>query len=381
MRSRRASFRYARQRELSGGSRASAAAIAALLALGGCGDHRQTRAHRRMTPDAAPLGPAVGEALPESFAPVARRVTPSVVSIRSTTPLPAAQGRPDPLWGAPEATSLGSGIILSADGEILTNEHVIADARRIVVKLDDGHEVEGEVVGEDQKTDLALVRVAVPRGERLVPAPLGDSDLLRVGEWVVAVGDPFGLEHTVTAGIVSAKGRTSRDVSIGPASRHLWDFIQTDASINPGNSGGPLVNMAGEVVGINTAINPEGEGIGFAIPINLAKRLLPMLVRDGHVTRAFMGVLVAGVTDELAARLGFAGRGGALVVDVVPRGPADRAGVKPGDIVLEFDGQPVDDQTLQWVASMAPIGKKVQVVLWRGAEEKVVDMVTEELRE
>ncbi len=224
---------------------------------------------------------------------------------------------------------VGSGFIMSKEGYILTNNHVVEDADQIKVKLADGKEFDGKIVGRDPKTDLALVKIA--GDSDLQPLKLGNSDDLKVGNWVVAVGSPFGLEQTVTAGIVSAKGRV---IGSGPYD----NFIQTDASINPGNSGGPLINLQGEVVGINTAIIASGQGIGFAIPINMAKEIEPQLQKRGHVTRGLLGVNIQDVTPELAKSLGLKESKGALVSQVVPGGPADKAGFEQGDVIVNFDG-------------------------------------------
>jgi serine protease Do len=250
---------------------------------------------------------------------------------------------------------------MSKEGYILTNNHVVEDADQIKVKLAGGKEFDGKVVGRDPKTDLALVKIA--GDSDLQPLKLGNSDDLKVGNWVVAVGSPFGLEQTVTAGIVSAKGRV---IGSGPYD----NFIQTDASINPGNSGGPLINLQGEVVGINTAIIASGQGIGFAIPINMAKEVAPQLQKRGHVTRGLLGVNIQDVTPELAKSLGLKESKGALVSQVVPGGPADKAGLEQGDVIVNFDGQPVgDSKDLPRIVASTPVGKTVTVKLLRDGKE------------
>jgi serine protease Do len=255
---------------------------------------------------------------------------------------------------------VGSGFIMSKEGYILTNNHVVEDADQIKVKLAGGKEFDGKVVGRDPKTDLALVKIA---GDDLQPLKLGNSDDLKVGNWVVAVGSPFGLEQTVTAGIVSAKGRV---IGSGPYD----NFIQTDASINPGNSGGPLINLQGEVVGINTAIIASGQGIGFAIPINMAKEIAPQLQKRGHVTRGLLGVAIQDVTPELAKSLGLKESKGALVSQVVPGGPADKAGIEQGDVIVNFDGKTVgDSKDLPRIVASMPVGKTVTVKLLRDGKE------------
>ena len=229
--------------------------------------------------------------------------------------------------------SLGSGFILDKKGYIVTNHHVVENADEIQVILKDGQEYDAKVVGRDANTDLALIKIKAPNDLPVVT--FGSSAKLKVGQWVVAIGSPFGLEHTVTAGIVSAKGRV---IGSGPYD----DFIQTDASINPGNSGGPLINMQGEVVGINTAIIAGGQGIGFAIPIDMAKGIIAQLREHGNVTRGWLGVVIKDIDDELADYFGISDRKGALVIDVVPDDPADKAGIEPKDIIVAVNGQPVD---------------------------------------
>ena len=256
---------------------------------------------------------------------------------------------------------VGSGFIMSEEGYILTNNHVVEGADQIRVKLASGKEFEGRVVGRDPKTDLALVKIA--GHSDLQPLKLGNSDDLKVGNWVVAVGSPFGLEQTVTAGIVSAKGRV---IGSGPYD----NFIQTDASINPGNSGGPLINLQGEVVGINTAIVASGQGIGFAIPINMAKEIAPQLQKQGHVTRGLLGVAIQNVTPELAKSLGLKESKGALVSQVAPGGPADKAGIEQGDVIVSFDGRIVEDsKDLPRIVASTTVGKTVTVKLLRDGKE------------
>jgi len=256
---------------------------------------------------------------------------------------------------------VGSGFIMSKEGYILTNSHVVEDADQIKVKLAGGKEFDGKIIGRDPKTDLALIKIE--GASDLQPLKLGNSDDLKVGNWVVAVGSPFGLEQTVTAGIVSAKGRV---IGSGPYD----NFIQTDASINPGNSGGPLINLQGEVVGINTAIIASGQGIGFAIPINMAKEVAPQLQKRGHVTRGLLGVVIQDMTPELAKSFGLKESKGALVSQVVPDGPADKAGIEQGDVIMNFDGQPVgDSKDLPRIVASTPVGKTVAVKLLRDGKD------------
>jgi serine protease Do len=273
---------------------------------------------------------------------------------------PFSEGNPP---GGFEQRGVGSGFIMNRDGYILTNNHVVEDADQIKVKLANGKEYEGKVVGRDPKTDLALIKINA--SSDLQPLTLGNSDDLKVGSWVVAVGSPFGLEQTVTAGIVSAKGRV---IGSGPYD----NFIQTDASINPGNSGGPLINMRGEVVGINTAIIASGQGIGFAIPINMAKEIAPQLQNKGHVTRGWLGVSIQEVTPELAKSFGLKEKKGALVAQVVSGSPAEKAGIEQGDVIMEFDGKEVaNSKDLPRIVASSPVGKAVTVKLLRNG--KVLD--------
>jgi len=278
----------------------------------------------------------------------------------------------------PEQQGVGSGFVISSDGYILTNNHVIDEATQIKVKLADGSEYDAKVVGRDPKTDLALLKAE--GASKLQPLQLGDSDVLKVGNWVVAIGSPFGLEQTVTAGIVSAKGRV---IGSGPYD----NFIQTDASINPGNSGGPLLNMTGEVVGINTAIfsrSGGNVGIGFAIPVNMAKEIAPQLKEKGHVTRGWLGVGIQKITPELAKSFGLKEEKGALVSQVAEGGPADKAGIETGDVIVEFDGKMVaDSNDLPRMVASVPVGNTVSVKVLRAGnvvdrEVKIAEMEQKE---
>jgi serine protease Do len=232
-------------------------------------------------------------------------------------------------------------------------------------------------VGRDPGTDLALIRIEA--GKELPFLPLGDSDQMRPGDWVVAIGNPFGLEHTVTAGIVSAKHRV---INTEQESRRFDDFLQTDAAINPGNSGGPLINLRGEVIGINTAINPRANTIGFAVPVNVAKNVLPQLRSTGHVTRGWLGVYIQAVDDDTAELLGLEAKRGALVSKVEPDGPADKGGIKRGDVILEFDGKPVDEmETLPRLVAAASVHSEAAVKVLRKGKEKRLKVKIGELGE
>jgi serine protease Do len=260
--------------------------------------------------------------------------------------------------------SLGSGFIIDKEGYIVTNNHVVENADEIIVKLADGKEYDAEVVGRDPNTDLALIKIK--GSSDLVPLPMGNSDGLDVGSWVVAIGSPFGLEQTVTAGIVSAKGRV---IGAGPYD----NFIQTDASINPGNSGGPLLNMNGEVVGINTAIIANGQGIGFAIPINMAQNIVAELKEHGSVTRGWLGVGIQDLTPELAAYYGLEEEKGVLVSQVFKGDPAEKAGIKPNDIIVSVDGEPVNTgRELSSKIAGLEVGKRTKIVVIRDGKEKTL---------
>jgi serine protease Do len=334
---------------------------------------------------AVSTGPTVSETpmVPANFSDLAEKVRPGVVNIQVVKKVknvdfgfrnfpgnpfgdknpfgdffgPFSEGNPPRGF---EQRGVGSGFVMSRDGYVLTNNHVVEDADQIKVKLANGKEYEGKIVGRDPKTDLALVKI---EGDSdLHPLKLGNSEDLKVGSWVVAVGSPFGLEQTVTAGIVSAKGRV---IGSGPYD----NFIQTDASINPGNSGGPLINMKGEVVGINTAIIASGQGIGFAIPINMAKEIAPQLQEKGHVTRGWLGVSIQEVTPELAKSFDLKEKKGALVSQVVSGSPAEKAGIEQGDIILEFDGKEVSDaKDLPRIVASTPVDKTVTLKVSRNGK-------------
>jgi serine protease Do len=274
------------------------------------------------------------------------------------------------------ATSLGSGFIIDPSGLVVTNNHVIADADEITVTLQDDTNFKAEVVGRDTKVDLALLRI---KSSKPLPAvKFGDSDQTRVGDWVLAIGNPFGLGGSVTAGILSAR---AREINAGPYD----DFLQTDAAINRGNSGGPMFNMNGEVIGINTAIySPSGGsiGIGFAIPSNLAKPVLDQIKQFGHPRRGWLGVNIQSVTDEIAESLGLDKPRGALIASVRDGGPAQVAGIQPGDVVLDFDGKEVTDmRRLPRIVAETPIDKVAKVTVWRKRKEEVLDVKVGELVE
>ncbi len=324
---------------------------------------------------------------PLSFADLAERLKPSVVNISTTKTVTSGGMRSleSPLRGSPfekffdgdeffkkffgdvperqfKQRSLGSGFIISKGGYIFTNNHVIEQADKILVKLSNGKEYVAEVKGKDEKTDIALIKIDAKND--LPVANLGDSSKIRVGDWVVAIGNPFGLEQTVTAGIVSAKGRV---IGAGPYD----DFIQTDASINPGNSGGPLFNLKGEVVGINTAIIAKGQGIGFAIPIDMATKIMEQLKEKGKVVRGWLGVSVQDITEDIAKQLDIKTKEGALIADVFKGDPADKAGIKTGDVIIKIDGHEIKNthELLKIVAGVE-VGKDVTVRIIRNGKKK-----------
>ncbi len=332
---------------------------------------------------------------PPSFAELAKRLMPPVVNISTTQVIKERPVVPFPEFRTPfdeffddeffkrffngpprefKRHSLGSGFIINKDGYILTNYHVIENATEIIVTLSEGKkEYRAEVIGKDKKLDIALIKIDAK--EDLPVAVLGDSDKLQIGEWVIAIGNPFGLGGTVTAGIVSQKGRV---IGAGPYD----NFIQTDASINPGNSGGPLFNVRGEVVGINTAIIAGGQGIGFAIPINMVKDVLLQLKERGKVVRGWIGVTIQHITPDIALSMGLKEPRGALVSSVMPGDPADKAGIKPGDIIVEFDGKPIEQMNdLPRIVASTPPGKKVKVKVLRDGKPLTLTLTVKEKKE
>ncbi len=328
----------------------------------------------------------LAQATPGSFTELVKEARPSVVNI-STVKVIKGGGEREPLtpFGPQDPfrdffdrffkdqmprefkqQSLGTGFIIDKDGFILTNNHVVEKTDEIKVRLSDDTEYIAQIIGRDPKTDLALIKIEPDNS--LHPLPMGDSDKLEVGEWVIAIGNPFGLGNTVTAGIVSAK---YRQIGMGT----YENFIQTDASINPGNSGGPLLNIRGEVIGINTAIFSRtggSVGIGFAIPVNMAKELLPQL-KKGKVVRGWLGVMIQTITPELKDKLDLKDEKGALVADVTSGGPADKAGIKRGDVIVTFDGKEIKEmKDLPYIVGSTPVGKEVTVeVIRKGRIERI----------
>ena len=328
----------------------------------------------------------------KSLSPLVKQLSPSVVNISTTSvskggvqsfESPFGEKGDDPFddffkdffGDNPQREfkrkGLGSGFIFSEDGYIITNNHVVEQATDIKVILQNGDSYDAEIIGTDPKSDLALLKIESK--SKLPAVRFGNSDRLEIGDWVLAIGNPFGLGHTVTAGIISAKGR-----SLGLGSYD--DFLQTDAAINPGNSGGPLFNFNGEVIGVNSAIIAGGQGIGFAIPINMTKNVVSQLRNGGKVVRGWIGVYVQRVTPEIAESLDLDDDGGALVADITAGGPADKAGVKRGDIIVEVNGNKIDEmpELPKIVASYAP-GTKTRLKVIRNGKEKVLNLKLEEL--
>lgn len=321
--------------------------------------------------------------VPATFADLAEQVSPAVVNIQVTVSQASRFAIPPqfrefhgfpfevPEHGFGPSHGEGSGFVISSSGYIVTNGHVIDGASKIEVQFLNGKKLDAEIVGLDEKTDIALIKVETE--EPLQAIPLGNSDAVRPGEWVVAIGNAMSLEHSVTAGIVSAKHRYLARGSYD-------DFIQTDAAINPGNSGGPLINLAGEVIGINTAINPQANTIGFAVPINMAKQILPQLHETGHVKRSWLGVEIRELTDELKEGTGT--DHGALVRQVLPATPAMRAGIESGDVIVSFDGKRVEShRQLPTIVSSAPMDREIEVEVIRNGERKNIEVTLAAMEE
>ena len=331
-----------------------------------------------------------------SFAPIVKKVAPGVVKIVVTSKaanvsMPEGFGFNDPFWrrffgdqfgrqmpnrqpNTPRQHGLGSGVIVTKDGYILTNNHVVDGADEVKVTLQDGQEFTAKVVGRDPKSDVAVIKIDA---KNLPVVPMADSDKVQVGDIVLAIGNPFGVGQTVTTGIVSATGRGNLGIE------DYEDFIQTDAAINPGNSGGALVDVEGRLIGINTAIFSRtggNQGIGFAIPSDLARNVMDCLIQDGHVTRGYLGVMIQDVTPALAKEFKLKDATGALIGDVVPKGPADKAGFKVGDVVLDYNGKKVtDSRRLRLAVGETKPGTTVPVKILRNGESKTLEVTVREM--
>ncbi len=354
-------------------------AVLLLVLLVALPAHAQERAQPKVDPR------ALLHALEEAFTTAADRVTPAVVNVSAVPRKQSAEEAPErfrEFFGEEfyerffrrrpreEARASGSGVLVDPRGYVLTNNHVIENAQDITVRLSDGRKFTAKLVGRDPKTDLAVLKVEAPAP--LPAAELGDSDHLRVGQWAIAIGNPFGLDRTVTVGIISATARNR----VGVATYE--NFIQTDASINPGNSGGPLLNLDGKVIGINTAIVAAGQGIGFSIPINQAKEVMRQLIASGRVVRGWLGIAIQDVTDELAGTFGV--REGVLVAEVMKGGPAEAAGVRQGDVIVELNGAPIKEvpELQRRVAAVAP-GQPVRLKVIRERKPVALSVTVTEM--
>src|SRR5881296_2625495 len=362
--------------------------FALLLAGPAWAQQRPAPTETRPAPKVDPRG--ILRAMEEAFSAVADRVTPAVVHV-STVPKKAPPGSAEEsperfreFFGEEfyeryfrrrpreDARATGSGVLVDPKGYILTNNHVIENAQDIIVRLSDQRKFTARLVGRDPKTDLAVLKVDAPAA--LPAAELGDSDHLRVGQWAIAIGNPFGLDRTVTVGIISATARTRVGVT------QYDNFIQTDASINPGNSGGPLLNLDGKVIGINTAIVATGQGIGFSIPINQARDVMQQLIASGRVVRGWLGIAIQDVTDELAGTFGVREREGVLVAEVIKGGPAEAAGVRQGDVIVELNGAPIKEvpELQRRVAAVAP-GQPVKLKVIRDRKPVTLAVTVSEM--
>ena len=364
-----------------------AAILFGMILSGGLNVTKRVDADR---PDPVPAATSQGVALPD-FADLAEHVVPSVVSVYSDEVRDPSENRggmpndPFHFFFGPRddgrerepqlRRSSGSGFFITAGGEIITNNHVIEDADKIRVRLVDDTEYRVEVVGKDPATDIALLRVVKPDRE-FDHLALGDSGAVRVGEWVMAAGNPLEMDHSVTVGVVSAKGRA---LGLSAESNSFENFIQTDAAINFGNSGGPLVDLHGNVIGINTAINAAGQNIGFAIPIDVARRILPQLRERGRVVRGYLGVSINNINPGEAEAFGLESSNGALVVEVVPDHAADKAGLRHGDVIISVDDEPIEDtrELIDTISAMPP-DTEVKLVVMRDGKAKSLTVILEE---
>jgi Do/DeqQ family serine protease len=357
------------------------AAVFILAALSSCKPSRpkappelDSKKPEKTEKSAPAAGPESTSNAENIFIKVAESVTPSVVNISTYNSgedndnngelgrMPKDQYHQGPR-GPYSDKSVGSGVIISSDGYIITNAHVVLDATDITVKLSDKREFPGELIGVDAKTDIAVLKIE--SNETLHPATLGESSNLKIGQWAIAIGNPFGLDRTVTVGVVSGIGR--EDVGVA----QYENFIQTDASINPGNSGGPLLNSSGEVIGINTAIMSAGQGISFAIPIDMVKDISKKLIEKGEVIRGWLGVGIQTLTPELAEGLGIPDKTGVLVNKVYTGSPSEKAGIAVGDVIVQFDGLDIDDaRKLQSIVAATEVGKLVEIRVIRAGKEK-----------
>ncbi len=356
--------------------------IVALVAAVGGGAGAALSLHS--APHAVEAAAVVAQPLPDTgvrspFVAAVAKVRPAVVNISTVQTVQSSGGNgttpffggfPGMPSGPTQEKAIGSGVIVSPDGYILTNAHVVQGAQKLTVTLLDGRTFAGTVVGADTATDLAVVRI---QASGLPVAPLGDSSSLEPGDWAIAIGNPYGLNFTVTAGVISAMGRTLPN---GPEET----FIQTDAPINPGNSGGPLVDTRGQVIGVNSAKFEDAQGIGFSIPINTAKGIMAQLIATGHVTRPYLGVYLQPLTPDIASQLGLAvDTKGALVADVAPNSPAAQAGLQRGDVIVQAEGHPTPDpSTLVTTVHAAKVGSKMLLMVLRQGHTQYVTVTLEQ---
>lgn len=353
------------------------------ILISSCADHKNDplyyQSKRPAGESEAPIKdiPADILAAQRAFSQVSKKAMPFVVNISTVSrkkivhPFPELPPFFEEFFGGGPQTrrdrSLGSGFIISQDGYIVTNDHVVRNAESIRVKLSNDRVYDALVVGGDQKTDIAVIKIDAD--EELPTAVLGDSDQIEVGQWAIAIGNPFGLERSMTVGVISATGRSNMGIEV------IENFIQTDASINPGNSGGPLLNIHGEVVGINTAIVASGQGIGFAIPTNMARPIISQLVDHGKVTRAWLGVNIRGLAEEELRSLGLKQANGAMVVGLYERGPAAQGGLQPGDIIVNIGGFEVKDPAhLQQLVAEAIIGEPLKITVLRDQQRLILSV-------
>jgi len=356
------------------------AAAALLSIVAGCRTQREEPKQESAPEATAPQSTAPTDepvqlsypGLRSSFVGVAEEIEPGVVAIRSTDKV--VGGPADDFEGIDDPNALGSGFVINRDGYVLTNDHIIANAHEIRVALYDGSEHAATVAGRDPKLDVALLKIdATPA---LHPLKVGDSEHTRIGEWAVAAGNPFALGLTISAGVVSAKN----EGTVGPKNEYHRAYLQTDATIDSGNSGGPLVNMQGAVIGLNVAVK-DRSGVGYAVPIHRVMQIVPMLQKDGTVSRAWLGAYVKPVTGDVVRAAKLDSARGAYVTGVYDGGPADRAGIRARDVILEYDGRKVDSKNLPWIVASTGIGRTIQVVLWRDGGERHLELVTEKMPE
>lgn len=358
------------------------------LTLVGCQGQFPELGDRSLNPDESPSLPAIvsGDSSPRNFiAQVVESVGPAVVSIDATRTTPQGN-RPLNPWMEPDAPiqqGKGSGFVFSADGKVLTNAHVVEGASQVRVTLPDGRQFDGQVLGADALTDIAVIQIPA---DNLPTPPIGNADTLSPGEWAIAIGNPLGLSNTVTAGIISATGRSSNE--IGAADKRV-NFIQTDAAINPGNSGGPLLNQEGQVIGVNTAVIARAQGLGFAIPINTAQRVANQIIEQGRASHLYLGIRMVGLNKTLREQInqenpqwGITQEQGTLIMGVIPNSPAARAGLQPGDWIAKInDVTEPNPQQIQGIVESTRLGQKINLEVKRQQQNLTFSVEPSELSE